>query len=219
MTADPIARLESLRRQLLAAALEEAAFEDWTSRSLARAEAAAGLPEGAAALACPAGVVDLIDFWGLESDRAMTAKLAAIDLGALKVRERVAAGVRGRIEAIGLENREAGRRAAARLALPDAAPRAAAILWRASDAIWRAIGDRSTDGNFYSKRAILSGVLGSTLAAWLAAEEEAEAWRTLARGIEGVMAFEKLKAQVRTRLAGLPDLAQAAAALRYPRKR
>lgn len=214
-----LSHLDAMRRALLSAALDAAAFDGWNARMLADAERAAGLPEGAAALACPAGVVDLLDFWGAECDRAVEAELAATDLAELKVRERVTAGVRARLFAIGDVRKEAARRALARLALPDASWRGARIVWRASDTIWRAIGDTSTDGNFYSKRAILSGVLSSTLGVWLHEDDPEAAWRFLDRRIENVMQFEKSKARLSGLFRDLPSPLAAAAALRYPRRR
>jgi ubiquinone biosynthesis protein COQ9 len=210
------AQLDLLRRRLLAAALARAGQEGWTARTLAKAEADAGLTTGTAGLACPAGVVDLIDFWGLECDRAAAAALGALDLQILRIRERVRTGVLARLEAIGAGHREAARRAMARLALPDAAPRGAAILWRAADTIWRGIGDTSTDANHYSKRAILSGVFASTFAVWLVGDDAAtEAF--LDRRIENVMAFEKAKARARKLREGLPDPLGVLARMRHGR--
>ncbi|HRK64926.1 MAG TPA: COQ9 family protein, partial [Terricaulis sp.] len=104
------------------------------------------------------------------------------------------------------------------LTRPDRAPEAARLLWRTADKIWRALGDKSTDGNFYSKRAILSGVLASTYARWFSddsADHEAT-WAFLDQRIENVMQFEKFKA----RLKPLGEVAQSAvgiaARLRYP---
>lgn len=212
------ALIEDFRDRLLAAALPEAAFDGWRAGTLVKAEKAAGLPEGGAGLACPSGVVDLLDHWHLRADEAMERALAAQDLAAMKIREKVAAGVLARIDAVSPENREAARRAAHRLALPDAAPRAARMVWRTCDRIWRAIGDRSTDGNHYSKRAILAGVFASTFAVWLDAEEEADVEAFLDRRIDNVMQFEKFKAQARKVHAKLPDPTALAAALRYPRR-
>ncbi len=210
--------LDRIRRRLLDAALGDAAFDGWTARTLARAEAAADLEPGSADLACPGGVADLLDFWGLEADRAVETALADADLAGLKIRELVALGVRARVEAIGADRKEAARRALARLALPDLAPRGARILWRAADTIWRGIGDTSTDGAFYTKRAILSGVLANVVAAWLADDADA-AWAVLDRRIGAVMQFEKTKARVRDWTAKLPDPAEILAGLRYPSKR
>jgi ubiquinone biosynthesis protein COQ9 len=68
------------------------------------------------------------------------------------------------------------------------------LLWDSADVIWRWAGDTATDENHYSKRAILSGVLSSTLAVRLAAGAEA-ASAHLDQSIEGVMSYEKLKAR------------------------
>jgi ubiquinone biosynthesis protein COQ9 len=78
-------------------------------------------------------------------------------------------------------------------------------LWAAADAIWSALGDKSTDFNWYTKRTILSGLLGSTLAAWIGSDDEAEVDDFLDRRIENVMQFEKLKGQVKDAFAKMPD--------------
>ena len=69
-------------------------------------------------------------------------------------------------------------------------------MWAAADMIWKWCGDTATDFNHYSKRAILSTVLASTLAVRLSAGEDA-ARRHLDGRIDGVMSFEKLKSRVK----------------------
>ncbi len=61
------------------------------------------------------------------------------------------------------------------------------------------MGDPSTDFNFYSKRAILSGVWSTTFARWLGddSEDEAATKEFLAARIDNVMQFEKFKARLR----------------------
>ncbi|MBK8839816.1 MAG: COQ9 family protein [Hyphomonadaceae bacterium] len=78
-------------------------------------------------------------------------------------------------------------------------------LWAAADAIWIALGDKSTDFNWYTKRTILSGVLGSTLAAWIGTDDEAQIDAFLDRRIENVMQFEKFKGQVKDAFAKAPN--------------
>lgn len=214
---DPFGPLEAQRAALLDAALAHAAFDGWNRDTLLRAARTIDMGEGDVENAFPKGPVDAIDYWAERCDRQMQADLAETDLDAMKIRQRVATGVRSRVEAIGFQHREAARRAAARLLLPDAGGRSVTILWRASDRIWRAIGDTSTDGNFYSKRTILSGVLASTLNAWLQADEEAEAWAVLDARIANVMEFEKVKARWREVRGTLPDPMKLLARLRYPR--
>lgn len=204
---------------LLTAVIDRAGFDGWTEATVALAERDAALPAGSGALLFPGGAVELIDVWARQCDDAMAERLARTDLKAMRIRERVTFGVRARLEAIGEGRREAARRAGARLALPDGAATAGKITWRAADRIWRALGDPSTDGNFYSKRMILSGVIASVVPVWLNADgaDDDTPWRALDRRIAGVMQFEKVKAQVRGVTDRFPDLTGWAVRARYPR--
>ncbi len=206
--------LDRIRVEVLGAALELAPFEGWTAQTLAQAAAAAVIDPGALELACPRGVVDLLSYWSAQCDRTMLKALEDADLDAMRVRERVTFAVQQRLAAIGPQHREAASRAAARLAMPDALITAKQLLWQSADAIWRALGDRSTDYNYYTKRAILSAVLGSTLMVWLDGDEDRAA-AFLDRRIENVMAFERFKGRVRQARAQWPDPIKALARLRY----
>ena len=181
-----------------------------------RACADAGIDKGQARLACPRGSLDLIVRWSRRLDRAVVAAVRDADIKSMKIRERVRFGVMARLEAIGTHE-EAARRARSRLMLPDAASEAPQLLWATADTIWRAIGDTSTDVNFYSKRTILAGVYGSTLSSWLneADTEKQEAQAFLDRRIQNVMDFEKTKANIAKLTAELPDLAGLLGKLRH----
>lgn len=189
---------DSVRERLLPAALKAAAFEGFSPLMLRKAAAEAGVSPAELAAAFPNGALGLLGYWSDEADKAATAALRGAEAAGLKVREKVARAVEARI-AYFRPHKEAARRAAAFLALPFNAPTGARLVWNAADAIWRAMGDPSTDFNFYSKRAILSGVLSSTMARWFADDSEGEAATKafLRARIENVMQFEKLKAKVR----------------------
>jgi ubiquinone biosynthesis protein COQ9 len=206
----------STRTLLLQAMLEHAAFDGWTSQSFQTACEDAGIEPGQARLACPRRELDLIAAWSRQLDEAAAQSIAALDLPNLKIRQRVQLGVVARLEAIG-GHEEAARRARARLLLPDAISEGPQLVWASADMIWRAIGDTSTDVNFYSKRTILVGVLGSTLTVWLneSDAEKPEARAFLDRRIQNVMEFEKTKAQVRKLTADLPDLGEFLGKVRY----
>ena len=105
------------------------------------------------------------------------------------------------------------------LARPDRAPEAARILWRTADRIWRALGDTSTDENFYTTRAILSGVLASTYARWFTdnTPDHAETWTFLDARIENVMQFEKFKARLKPISERVQEAVGVAARFRYGR--
>ena len=97
------------------------------------------------------------------------------------------------------EDREAVRRAATLFALPGNAAEGARLIWGTADAIWGALGDTSRDYNWYTKRAILSGVYSSSVLFWLGDQSEgfADTYAFVDRRIEDVMQFEKTKARLR----------------------
>ncbi len=212
MTASP----DTSRQALLEAALKLAPFEGWNASMLSKAEDDAGLGGGMMALYFPDGVMGVLDYWAGQMDEAVETHLARLDLSAMKIRDKVTAGVLARLEAIG-EYEEAARRASARLALPDGIGHCTGQIWAAADTIWRAIGDRSTDVNFYSKRAILSGVIGSSMAAWLSDEsaDKSQARQFLDDRIANVMQFEKFKWQVKSKTKDWPSPAALLGGLRY----
>jgi len=207
---------DTTRRTILAEALKLAPFEGWTDRTLRQAVKAAELPDGAAALYFEGGVLDLLDFWARELDAQAQSEIATLDLSRLKIRERVTQAVLARLTAIA-PHEEAARRASARLALPDGFARGVKQLWSTSDMIWHAIGDTSTDANFYSKRMVLSGVLATTLPVWLSdsAPDHAQGRAFLDARIANVMQFETFKFQVKSATQDMPNPAEILGSLRY----
>ena len=186
---------------LLDAMLELAPDSGWTSATLDRAAEKAGLTQGQALLAAPHGVSDVLDAFGKRAAQAAGAALSQPEIAALKVREKVRAGVKTWLAALGA-HKAAVKRAAVTPANLLTGPKG---LWAAADAIWAALGDKSTDYNWYTKRMTLSAVLGSTLAAWLGTDDEAAIDSFLDHRIENVMQFEKFKAQAKDAFAKMPD--------------
>ncbi len=206
------------RAAILKAALPNAAFDGWTTKVMREAADSASVSHGEMRLAFPGGVTDLVDCFLADGDRRMEEALAARDLGALKIRERITLGVRTRIEVDG-KDREAVRRAVTLLALPLSGATGPHALYRTVDAIWRAVGDTSTDFNFYTKRAILAGVYSAVTITWFGDESEnyADTWAFLDRRIADVMKIEKAKASVQKLGAYLPDPIALLGRLRYRR--
>jgi len=198
--------LDGERRALLAAALPHVPWDGWSARTLKTAAKEVGIDDGLAAIAFPEGGRDLLHFWSQELDIKMIEALEARDLAPLKVRQRVTLAVHVRIELMS-RHREAVRRASAFLILPHNAGLAAKLLYGTVNAIWHGIGDRSTDWNFYSKRALLAAVFSSTVLFWLGDDSEnAEStWAFLDRRIEDVMSIEKGKARWRAWTENLPS--------------
>lgn len=191
---DPVEAAKSL---VLDAALPHVPFDGWSEKTLRQAIEDSGVDEGLARLAFPRGAIDLALWFHDRADNELAAFLASGALDGMRIRDRVAFAVRKRLELVAAE-REAVRRAAALFALPIYAADGARAIWRTADIIWTGIGDTADDANWYTKRAILSGVYSSTVLYWLGDSSEGfeDSWAFLDRRIEGVMQFEKFKAQV-----------------------
>jgi ubiquinone biosynthesis protein COQ9 len=195
----------TLKEVVLLAALPHAAFDGFTASVLDKAGAESGLTKSETARLFENGPVSLVEFYSHWADAQMEASLAASDLTAMKIRQRIAAAVKARLAAL-KPHKEAARRAAALLSLPMNVALASRLMYRTVDAMWRAAGDTSTDFNFYTKRGILAGVYGSTAVRWFSdtSDDEKVTDEFLAARIENVMQFEKFKAKAKEALANFP---------------
>ena len=185
---------DDMRKAVLDAALPVIAIDGWSEEVLARAGKAAGIDDNSLHLAFAGGVGDLIAAFSKSGDAAMLAALETPD--DMKIRDRIRHGVRVRLEA-DADHREAARRAAGWLSLPGRQALGGRLVYATADHIWHWAGDTATDYNHYSKRLILSGVLGATRLVWFGDESEGneKSWAFLDRRIENVLQFEKAKAK------------------------
>lgn len=205
---------EAAEARVLDAALAIAPETGWNSRLVARAAKAAGLSRGEAELLLPNGARDLAALAARRHLRRTFEKLDGLDPRSLKVRERIRRAASAKVDAT-LEDGAAARRLAGYLALPGNVPFALRLFWEAADALWVWAGDTAVDENHYSKRAILAGVLMSTLAVRLRHGRDAARLHLDAR-IEDVMRFERWKAGLKPPRLG-ERLAHGLARLRYGR--
>ena len=208
--------LAALRLALAPAIARAAVFDGWSDAALVNAAEGQGLDPALARLAFAGGAMDMIAGFVESIDASMAAHFADGSLDQLKVREKIRALVWFRLERLnGLE--EAIARALAIQAMPQNAPRALKLGWCSADAMWRLAGDVATDYNHYSKRAILAGIYAAALGVYVNDDcaGKADAAAFLDRRIDGVMKFEKAKAQL---LAGREhfDVARFLGRLRYP---
>jgi ubiquinone biosynthesis protein COQ9 len=185
---------EAAEQRVLEAAVALAPRMGWGGGLVVRAAADAGLSEADAALLLPGGPRDLAALLSRRHDVDALAALAGVDSASLKVRERIRRAVEARVEAAARDEAVV-RRCAAWLVLPPNLPLALSLLWESADVLWRWAGDTATDENHYSKRAILSGVLATTVGVRFERGAEA-ASEHLAEQIERVMGFEKWKANL-----------------------
>ncbi|MGQ0742537.1 MAG: COQ9 family protein [Alphaproteobacteria bacterium] len=193
-----------IREAVLKAALPEIDRDGFTDDVLTRAGRAAGFKPIEVNSAFPSGAAGLVEEFSNWADARMASRMKRAEEKG--TRARVTAAVRARLEAMA-PHKEAARRAAFFLAMPQNAVLATRLLYRTVDAMWRAAGDRSTDFSFYTKRATLAGVYGATLLYWLGdtSEDHRNTWPFLHHRISDVMSFEKFKQTAREAFAQLPD--------------
>lgn len=195
-----------LRDSVLEATLPHVPFDGWTERALLAGEADSGLGEGAAYRAFPGGMADMAAHASDYFDRRMLERLDALDLSAMKIRERVTAGVRARIEACA-PYKEAHRRLLAYLALPTHKAMASRLAWETCNRIWYAAGDEATDFNYYTKRGLLFPVYTTTVLYWHADTSDGfvDTWGYLDRRIGDVMKIPGYQAKLKNSLGRLPN--------------
>ncbi len=207
---------KEVRVDILQAMLPIVVFDGWNQKSLRASIKSINLPEGSEELYFPEGALEVIRFWHDQMNEFVKSNLESLNKSEMKIREQVTAGVLSALESIG-SNEEAMRRAIIRLSLPDAAVQGPTYLWSLADSIWRAIGDRSTDYNYYTKRTILAGVLGSTITVWISDSDQNKVKTKLfldAR-ISNVMSFEKSKFKIVEKINNIPNFAEILGRLRY----
>jgi len=188
------------------AALQHVPLDGWTRRALRAGLADLGQDPRDLDLLFPGGIVEAIEVWCDLADRRMAEAVAAEDIAAMKIRARVRFAVLARL-ALVRGNKEAVGRALALLSLPQNAGAGARTGFRTVDTIWRAIGDRSSDFSWYTKRASLGAVYGATLLYWLNddSEDDARTAAFLDRRIEALMLIPKVQGRLRKVAERLPD--------------
>lgn len=215
LPADPT--LAELRDALAMPVARNAAFDGWSKAAVSNAAAEIGVDADIARIAFPGGAVEMIAAWFAAVDAELARRCPPDVLAGMKIRQRITHLLETRLDIVA-PDREAQRRALAILAMPQNAALAARLLWRAADQMWRLAGDTATDFNHYTKRMTLSAVYASTVAVFIDDESEdfADTRAFLARRIDNVMQFEKVKAQAKARRANLPSLSRFIGRLRYP---
>jgi ubiquinone biosynthesis protein COQ9 len=194
---DPQNTPENARDLVLEAALLHVPFDGWSETTLRAAITDSGVAEGLARALFPRGGIDLAVAFHKRGDQRMQETLATTDLSQMRFRDRVTFAVRTRLDII--DDRELVRRGTTLFALPQHAAEGAKLIWGTADAIWNALGDTSRDVNWYTKRATLSGVYGSTVLYWLGDDSlgHQSTWDFLDRRIGDVMQIETIKAKLR----------------------
>ena len=206
MSAEADAAREALRAHLTTQAAAHVDFDGWTWRALEAGARDLGLDGIEARRLFPGGPADLFRAFSDWADERMAEALEARGVEEMRLNERVRAAVLARFEALA-PYREAVRRGIAFAALPRNGALGPACFGRTVDRVWRLAGDRSADFSYYTKRALLAGVLASTTLVWLD-DRGADSRVTrefLARRIADVLRIQRARSRVERVAARLAD--------------
>ena len=203
------------KTRLLEAAIPHVVFDGWSDATLDAAMLETGIDGATVKSIFPRGAIDLAVAYHKRGDALMLEQAAHEDIASLRYSEKVARLVELRLDA---SDKEAVRKGMTIFAMPQNGVEGGRLMWETADAIWNALGDTSDDINWYSKRAILAGVYTATLAVFVGDESEgkAETLAFLDRRLEGIMRFEKAKAQLLRPADEHFSLARFLGRLRYP---
>lgn len=194
-----------IRQRIALAGLVHVPFDGWTITALEAGAKDAGYDVVMVKRVFPRGLFQWVEVWSRWADDRMLEALDAMDIENMRIRDRIAAGVRARIMAND-EYREALRRCLAWLAIPINAPVAAKNTIRTVNAMWYAAGDRSADWNYYTKRGLLAPVYTTTVLYWLSdtpdeAGDYPDTWGYLDRRIQDVLTTFGLPRRLKERVA------------------
>ncbi|WP_119166195.1 COQ9 family protein [Algihabitans albus] len=180
--------IETRRSELMQAAVQHVAFDGWSGQALIAGARDLGLSLAEAHNLFPGSARELLEAFSAEMDGRMLDAMERQPLEEMRVREKVALGVRSRLELLE-PYREEVQRGLSFLALPPNVPLGSRLVWRTCDAIWYAAGDTATDYNYYTKRSLLAGVYSSTLLYWLSDRSEGyeATWDFLDRRLTNVL--------------------------------
>jgi ubiquinone biosynthesis protein COQ9 len=192
-------RNNAIKDKIIETALPDIPFDGWTAAVLERAAVNAGFEKNMVKAVFPKGVEDAIIHFSRWADERMLDALKKTNPVSLKVRERIALGVRIRFEILE-PHREAERLAIAYWMRPFRKIQGAKLVWKTADVIWQWAGDTATDYNRYTKRGLLSGVLTATAFFWLNDNSPGrkESWAFLERRIDNVLSVGKIVGRFKT---------------------
>jgi ubiquinone biosynthesis protein COQ9 len=80
-------------------------------------------------------------------------------------------------------------------------------MYKTVDLIWYTVGDKSADFSFYTKRALLAGVISATSLFWIndESDDSADSWQFLDRRIADVLKIPVLQSRLQRFACRVPD--------------
>ena len=149
--------------------LRHVPFDGWSEAAMRVTAEELGMSASDVDVLFPSGVIGVIETGMKDIDNRMVDIFMArfdAEIATMPVHVKVRELLLARFELL-QPHKEAVRKLLAFMARPRHAKLGASLVYKTLDRVWRAAGDRSTDYNFYTKRATLGAVYGATLLAFL----------------------------------------------------
>lgn len=162
--------VEQEKFKLLSIFLKNAPFDGWTKGNFIKSAEEANLPLAYAELLFPKAVEDLILYFSSIINKQMMQIFAQTNKSE-KVSDKIVYLIETRLS-LYQKNKEAIQKLLQHNMLPQNFIFSQKLLWSTCDEIWFLAGDKSTDFNYYSKRALLAYVYSSSILFWLSDESE-----------------------------------------------
>ena len=197
------------KQKILSNFLDICAFEGWSNATLSKACELAEIDQKFLNLIFENGCLDLIEFYIAQQNRKLSEIIAATpDFASFKVREKIKFALYNLFESeknnqLALQRLRNFYFDFKNFAGTEYGPRPLFMAFKhvgkISDFIWDAIGDKSTDFNFYTKRLTLSKIILQTFAVFVKDEsvDLNVTKKFIDLQIEKVMKFEKFKAKIK----------------------
>lgn len=205
------------KQKILANFLKIAAFEGWSNATLSKACELSSIDAKFQNFIFEKGCLDLIEFYIEEQNHQLSQIIAkTTDFKSFKVREKIKFALYNLFEneakhQLALQRLRAFYLDFKNFTTTENGPRPLFMAFKhvgkISDFIWFAIGDQSTDFNFYSKRLTLSKIILQTFTVFIK-DESTDLNKTkkfIDLQIEKVMKFEKFKLKIKKLSNGLKE--------------
>ena len=191
----------SRKEKVLDLILAEVGKTGWTQETIRQAAKRSQCSFDEIMVAFDSDIGEIVRFFNSCVDKKMIKGLRGVKKKESSVRGRIKRAILLRLTILST-NKRAFKNTMAYLSFPQNLTLSLSLLYGTADHIWRSIGDRSTDFNFYTKRALLSGIYLPTLLFWL--EDQSEDFRDTSafidRRIENIMHIQKLRGTLKDKI-------------------
>lgn len=184
-----------IREEIMLATLSHVMFDDWSNQALYAGTQSAGYDTLTMHTEFPNGIQDVIVSFCTWADQTMLESLQQEDYKLCQgTSQRIGYLLNQRLNCL-VSYKEPVRRLMAYFVLPPNNLLALRTLYTTVDTMWYAIGDKSTDFSYYSKRATLASICILSTCYWLTSNPE-DTKRFIDKNLTALNTFGKVRRSI-----------------------